>query len=67
MRGLLLHPMSIWIASARGAAWRQRFLAIARQVEAAGALASVPVRPAMRPRLPARPAGGARPAISVIA
>ena len=67
MRGLSLDPMSIWIASARGAAWRQRFLAIARQVEAGGALATAPARPAMRPRLPARSAAGARPAVSALA
>ena len=67
MRGLRFDSMSIWIASARGAAWRQRFLAIARQVEAGGVLATAPARPVMRPRLPARSAAGARPAISAIA
>ncbi len=59
--------MSIRIASAHGAAWRRRFLAIARQVEAAGVSAPASARVALRPRLPARPAGAFRPAIPGIA
>jgi hypothetical protein len=59
--------MNIRIASAHGAAWRQRFLAIARQVEAAGARPDVHGRRAMRPRFPARGVPAGRPCAPGIA